>query len=40
LSVDRGDGGVESVDLIEMKAQQETMVLGHAPAKSLAQFPL
>jgi hypothetical protein len=30
LPVDRGDGRIESVDLIEMKAQEEAMMLGHA----------
>jgi hypothetical protein len=33
LRVDRGHGGIESVDLIEMKAQQKAMVLRHAAAK-------
>jgi hypothetical protein len=32
------NGGFESVDLIEMKAQQEAMVLGHPATKSLTQF--
>ena len=32
------NGGFESVDLIEMKAQQEAMVLGHATAKGLAEL--
>src|SRR4029077_20660760 len=40
LPIDRGDGCVESIDLIEMKTQQEAMVLGHTTAKSLAQLPL
>ena len=39
LCVDRGHSGIESVDLIEMKAQQETMVLRHAAAKGFAEFP-
>jgi hypothetical protein len=38
LRVDRGHGGIESVDLIEMKAQQEAMVLCHVAAKGLAEF--
>ena len=38
LRVDRGHGGIESVDLIEMKAQQEAMVLRHAAAKGLAEL--
>jgi len=38
LRVERGHGGIESVDLIEMKAQQEAMVLRHAAAKGLAEF--
>jgi hypothetical protein len=40
LRVDRGHSGIESVDLVEMKAQEEAMVLGHATAKSLAQLLL
>jgi hypothetical protein len=40
LLVDRGNGCIESIDLIEMKAQQEAMVLGNATAKSLAQLLL
>ena len=35
MLVDRGDGCVKSIDLIEMKAQQEPMVLGDATAKAL-----
>jgi hypothetical protein len=31
LRVDRGHGGIESVDLIEMQAQQEAMVLRPNP---------
>jgi hypothetical protein len=38
LRVDRGHSGIESVDLIEMKAQQEAMVLPHAATKGLAEF--
>ena len=38
LRVDRRHGGIESIDLIEMKAQQEAMVLGHAAAKRLAEL--
>jgi hypothetical protein len=38
LRIDRRHGGCESVDLIEMKAQQEAMVLGHPATKSLTQF--
>jgi hypothetical protein len=38
LSIDRRHGGLESVDLIEMKAQQEAMVLGHPATKGLTQF--
>jgi hypothetical protein len=37
LLVDIGDGGIEGVDLLEMKAQQEAMVPGHAAAQGLAQ---
>ena len=40
LLVDRGDGCIESIDLIEMKAQQKAMVLGDATAKGLAQLLL
>jgi hypothetical protein len=36
LRVDRRHSGIESVDLIEMKAQQEAMVLRHAAAKGFA----
>ena len=38
LRVDRGHSCIESIDLIEMKAQQETMVLRHAAARGLAKF--
>lgn len=38
LRVERGHSGIESVDLIEMEAQQEPMVLGHAAAKRLAEL--
>ena len=38
LRVDRRHGGIESVDLIEMKAKQEAMVFRHPPAKGLAEF--
>jgi hypothetical protein len=40
LLIYRGDGCVESIDLIEMKAQQEAMLLGDATAKGLAQVLL
>jgi hypothetical protein len=36
LRVDRRHGGTESVDLIEMKAQQEAKVLRHAASKKAA----
>jgi hypothetical protein len=39
LRIERGHGGIESVDLIEMKAQQEAMVLRDPAAKSLAELP-
>jgi hypothetical protein len=38
LRVDRGHSGIESVDLVEMKAQEEAMVLRHATAKGLAEL--
>ena len=38
LRVERGHSGIESVDLIEMKAQQEAMVLRYASAKRLAKL--
>jgi hypothetical protein len=38
LRVDRGHSGIESVDLVEMKAQQKAMVLRHAATKGLAEF--
>src|SRR5216683_368485 len=38
LRVHRHGGGIESVDLIEMKAQQEAMVLRHPAAKGLAEL--
>jgi hypothetical protein len=38
LRIDRRHGGLESIDLIEMKAQQEAMVFGHPAAKGLTQF--
>src|SRR5258708_18058431 len=38
LRVERGHGGIESVDLIEMKAQQEAMVLRHAAAEGFAEL--
>jgi hypothetical protein len=38
LCVDRRHCGIESVDLIEMKAQQEAMVLRDPAAKSLAEL--
>jgi hypothetical protein len=38
LNINRRHGGLESVDLIEMKAQQEAMVLGHPVTKGLTQL--
>jgi len=38
LRVDRRHGGIESVDLVEMKAQEEAMVLRHATAKGLTEL--
>ena len=38
LGIDRRHGGLKSVDLIEMKAQQEAMVLCHPATKGLTQF--
>src|SRR3954469_10384655 len=38
LRVERGHSGIESVDLIEMKAQQEAMVLRRATAKGLTEL--
>jgi hypothetical protein len=38
LRIDRGHSGIESLDLVEMKAQQEAMVLRHAAAKGLAEL--
>ena len=38
LRVERGHGGIKSVDLIEMKTKQEAMVLRDPAAKGLAQF--
>jgi hypothetical protein len=35
MRIDRRNGGIKSADLIEMKAQQEGMVLGHAATKAL-----
>ena len=40
LPIDHGDGYVESINLIKMKTQQETMVLSYATAKSFAQVLL
>jgi len=37
LRVDLRQGGSEGVDLFEMKAQQEAMVVRHAATKRLAQ---
>ena len=37
LRIDLGDRRVERVDLLEMQAQQEAMVLGHPAAQCLAQ---
>ena len=36
LLVDSGNGGIEGVDLIEMKAQEEAMLRRHAAAQNLA----
>ena len=36
--VERGRSGIESIDLIEIKAQQEAMVLRHAAAKRLPEL--
>jgi hypothetical protein len=38
LRVERGHGGIKSVDLIEMKTKQKTMVLRDPAAKGLSQF--
>jgi hypothetical protein len=38
LRIDRCHGGNERVDLIEMKAQQEAMMLGHPTTKGLTEF--
>ena len=38
LCINRGHSGIKGVNLIEMKAQQEPMVLGDAAAKRLAEF--
>src|SRR4029077_21195730 len=38
LRVERGHSSIESVDLIEMKAQQEAMVFRHTAAKGLAEL--
>ena len=38
LPIDRGDGGVESIDLPEMEAEQKAVVLGDAAAQGLAQL--
>jgi len=38
LRVECGHSGIESVDLIEMKAQQKAMECCDPPAKGLAQF--
>ena len=38
LCVNRGHSCIESVDLIEMKAQQEAMVLRYAAAKRLTEL--
>jgi hypothetical protein len=40
LLVDRGDGRIESIDLIKMKAQQEAMVIRNAATQRLAQVLL
>ena len=40
LRIDRRHGGFESVDVIEMKAQQEAVLLRHAAAKGFAQLLL
>jgi hypothetical protein len=38
LPVDFGNGGLESIDLLEMQAQQKAMLLGDAAALSGAQL--
>jgi hypothetical protein len=38
LRVERGHGGIKSVDLIEMKTKQKAMVLRNPAAKGLAQL--
>ena len=38
LRVERGHGGIESVDLVEMQTKQKAMVLRDPAAKGLAQF--
>jgi hypothetical protein len=38
LRVERGHGGIKSIDLIEMKTKQKAMVLRDPAAKGLAQF--
>jgi len=37
LPVDFADGRIERIDLIEVKPQQEAMVLGYAAVEGLAQ---
>jgi hypothetical protein len=38
MPVDFGNGGLESIDLLEMQAQQKAMLLGDAAALSGAQL--
>ena len=38
LCVNRGHSGIESIDLIEMKVQEEAMVLRYAAAKRLTEL--
>ena len=38
LRVDLGNGDIDGIDLIEMQAQQEAMVLRDAAAQRLAEF--
>ena len=37
LPIDRGDGGVECIDVLEVQLQQKTMVIGHPTAQRFAQ---
>jgi hypothetical protein len=38
LSIDSSDGGIKSIDLPEMKAEQKAMVFGNAAAQCLRQL--